>query len=89
MKTALAIYVTESYLPYKTILLLCLLCSLALSACGPAPTPTPTPTLIPIPVPTIIPAHPCKLEPGETIPLVAMGVPGGGIVFIAGAPAQV
>ena len=58
--------------------MLCLLCSLGLSACTPAPTPTPMPT---IPVPAIVPAHPCKLQPGETIPLVVTGVPGTDVVY--------
>jgi hypothetical protein len=79
MKTIVSIFAAKSYLLCKTTFLLCLTCSLVLSAC--APTPTPAPTLAPISVPTIIPARPCDLEPGGTIPLAAMGVPGNNIIY--------
>ena len=80
MKNAL---VPRSQLLRKTILLLCLLCSLAVSACAPTSTSTPTltPTLALIPIPTIVPSRPCTLSPGATIPMAVMGVPGAGIVY--------
>lgn len=71
--------VTKSHLLRKTVLLLCLLCSLVVSACTSTPTPTPTPT--PIPIPTIVPGRPCELSPGATIPLAVTGVPGTGVVY--------
>lgn len=59
------------------LLLCCLICLLTLSACAQAPTPTPSP----IPAPTIVPAHPCTLKPGETIPLVVTGIAGSEIKY--------
>jgi hypothetical protein len=81
MKTTIVIFVTRSYLPLKTVLL-CLLCSLVVSACAtPTPTATPTATPIPIPVPTIVPGRACELSPGATIPLAVTGVPGTNVVY--------
>jgi hypothetical protein len=77
--------VTGSYLLRKMALLLCLLCSLVVSACASpspsTPTPTLTPTLTLIPIPTIVPSRPCTLSPGATIPMAVMGVSGAGVVY--------
>lgn len=73
--------VTKSHLLRKTVLLLCLLCSLVVSACTSTSIPTPTPTSTPIPIPTIVPSRPCTLSPGATVPLAVTGVPGTGIVY--------
>jgi hypothetical protein len=75
--------VTRGHLLRKTAVLLCLLCSLVVSACTPAPTlaPTPTPTPTLISIPTIVSSRPCELSPGVSIPLAVTGVSGTGVAY--------
>lgn len=75
MNITVASFVSQKSHSFKGIILLCLLFSLTGSACGTAPAMTENPSL------TIVPARPCELSPGGTIPLSASGMPGSGVVY--------
>ena len=76
--------ISKSSRSFKSTILLCLIFSLAGSACGPDREPatsTPEPTSTPVPVPTISSGGPCEVAVGKTLPLAVTGVPGTGVVY--------
>jgi len=85
MKIAFASPVSKSSHTLKRAVLLCLLFSLAVSACGtPAATGAPAPTAVLTPTmlkPTIETGGPCKVALGKTMPLAVKGMSGVDVVY--------
>jgi len=79
MKIAIASLVFESSRSSKMVTLLCLIFSLAASACGSGSTATATSTSVP--VLTIVTGGPCEVAVGKTMPLGASGISGAGVVY--------
>jgi hypothetical protein len=79
MKGNIPFFAVKRHHYFKAAVLLCLLCSLVISACVTS-TPTLTPTMA-MPIPTIVSSGPCELAPGDTFPLSVTGVSGSGVTY--------
>ncbi len=86
MKIAFASVVCKSWSSFRRAILLCLILSLAGTACqSPPATETiaaaPLPSSPPGPVLSIITGGPCELTPGQTMPLAVSGMPGTEVTY--------
>jgi hypothetical protein len=87
MKTAFASRVSKSSCPLQKAVVLFLLFTFVVSACGASPA-TETPiapaaptTSVPTPPLAIVTGGPCEMDPGGTVPLSVTGMPGIDVVY--------